>query len=326
MKKIIITVVFVFSLGIAQVGPLLPPVNPAPPRPEWLKPGLAVTYGDEVGQAAVAYLVTRVGPTSAYGLSFRLSQSEAGLNLNIEAGPLYEGGSGPLYVSQQAVETMLRNPPPGLEVVGDRGAIGWTIQDADGVSKYAVRYNPDSGQIIEMNGSYQGPGGVGARRGAAFHLALLGTSELPWNPPADFPAAAFRRANYGIYYLLQGGTTPGGTVTVTPVQVKTPLATYRLVSNIPGSPSLPQEKQGVPAFGPQYVHPSLLAHDPIFVFPEIGLTLSQAGQGPNGGVSLVFYVGQTPIQSLEVDPQSGALIEERFDYAGIGTVVYQLMR
>jgi len=325
-NALIILVVLTFGLSTAQIGPLLPPINPPPPRPEWVKPGLVVTFSDGMGQAVIAYLVTRVGPTSAYGLSFRLSQSDAGPNLDIEAGSLYEGGSGPLCLSEQAVEAMLRNPPPGLQVVGDQGAIGWVIQDADGVSKYSVRYNPDSGQVVEMNGSYQGPGGVGARRGAAFHLSLLGASELPWSPPPDFPAVAFQPANYGIYYLLQGGATPGGTVTVNPINVQMPLATYRLISNTPGSPSMPQEKQGVPAFGPHYVHPSLLTRDPIFAFPEIGMTLSQAGQGPNGGVLLVFYVGQTPIQSLEVDPRSGVVIEERFSYAGIGTIVYQLMR
>lgn len=306
----------------AQIGPLLPEVDPAPPRPAWIQPGLTVTFGDETGQSAVAYLVTRVGPTSAYGLSFRLGYTDAGPSLEVKAGALYQAGSGPLYVAPEAVASMVNRPPPGVHVLSGPGMIGWEIDDAAGVSKYAVRYDAESGAVLEMNGSYTAPGEVGPRRSSAFHFLRLAVEQAAWKPLATFPPAARHAAHYQVFYTLTGGTSPGGTFTVTPERLGPNLASYRVLASEVGSPGQTTEEQGVPALGPHYLHPDLLDLGTVFSFPSIGLSLEAAGSGPNGGALLVFYAGGSGFESLEIDPASGLLLEERVAYPGIGTVVY----
>ncbi len=79
----------------------------------------------------------------------------------------------------------------------------------------------------------------------------------------------------------------------------------------------------MPALGPHYLHPALLSRGTVFAFPAIGLALSAVGEGPNGGILLVYSEGGSGFMSLEVDPASGALLEERIGYAGVGTVIYR---
>ncbi len=250
MQRLLLAFPLILGLALAQVGPLLPEVDPAPPRPEWLAPGLAVTFGDGTGRMAVAYLVTRIGPKSAYGLAFTLSHGEAGPELKVEAGALYRGGSGPLYLAPEAVAAMARHPPPGIRVQASPGGIGWEVQDRDGVSRYAVRYQPETGRVLEMNGSYRGPPGVGGRRGAAFHLVRLASERIAWTPPPGFPPAARQAARYQVFYALPGGTSLGGTVTVTPLAVGGPLASYRVTASGPGQPGAAQQQRGCPPLGP----------------------------------------------------------------------------
>ncbi len=323
MKRLAPLFLWFLGLGLAQVGPLLPQVAPAPTRPGWIRPGLVVTFDDGYGTTAVVYLVTRVGERSAYGFSFSIRQSEAGPQLKVQAGALYQGGSGPIYLAPEALERMVRRPPPGLQVQAAPGAIGWTVEDADGVSRYAVRYDPATGKVLEMNGSYRGPAGVGPRRNAAFHLAQRGLSALPWAPVPGFPPAARAGARYQIVYALASGTAPGGYAVVEPIALGTPLARYRVRASGTGGPEPPQEKDGLPALGPHYLHPALLRRNPVFAFPSVGLALQNAGPGPNGGVLLVWTYRGSAIESLEVDPQTGAVIEQRVGYAGIGTAIYR---
>ncbi len=323
MKKLIWLFILGPGLVLAQTGGLLPRTGPNFDRPGWMQPGLLVTYGDGIGQMGSAYLVTRVAPKMAWGLSFILTQSDAGPTLDVQPGVLYDGRSGPFFVQPQAVRNFLRQPPPGVQVMGTPGQIGIVVQDQDGVTKHAVRYDPQSGLITELNSTYTAPANVGPRRGAAVHQVLIGKRRVPWPNLNSFPPAARVAARYQIFYVLQGGTSPGGMFTVTPLASSPPLASYQITTTGTQGYTPPTQMAGLPCLGPHYLHPALLNQNPLLEIADLGLSFQVSGTGPNGGVMVVVSANGAPFESLEVDPQSGAVIEERLSYAGMGMVVYR---
>ena len=326
MKRYAILSLALLGSALAQVGPMLPQVEPPPPRPDWIRPGLVVLYSDGVGQTALFYLVTAVTPTEAYGASFRFAQSDAGPTLQVTTGPLYLGGSGPFYLAPQAVAEAGRRAPPGTQIQTQPGWIGILRRTPNGESKYAVRYDDESGLVLETSGSYRGPAGVGPRQGAAFHLQLAGTKNVPWTPVGGFPPAARASAAYQIVYALaSGGQSPGGTFWVQPVEVGARLARYRIQARQNGALTPPREQLGIPAFGPHYLHPALLGRDPVLSLPELGFEIRLAGAGPSGGQVVVMQLGGVPIRAIEVDPRSGLVLLYQESIPGIGTTIYRYL-
>jgi len=311
------------GLALAQAGGLLPPGGRAYPRPSWIQPGLLVAYTDGVGQTAAAYLVTRVAGGRAYGLALTLFQSEAGPTLQVQAEPLYDGGSGPFVVHPAAVRDFLQNPPPGVQAMGVPGQLGVVIQDPDGVTKHAVRYDPQSGLVTEVTSSYRAPAGVGPRRSVAVHLVLAGRRRVAWRVVEAFPPAARAAARYQVLYALAGGTAPGGTVTVTPAGGTPPLARYRVEAAGAGELQPPSVQYGLPVMGPHYLHPALLARTPLLQVPELGLVFQVAGRDPSGAVWVAATAGGRTFERLAVDPQSGAVLEQEIAYPGMGTAIYR---
>ncbi len=323
MKKFLWLLLLGPGLALAQTGGLLPRAGAAYPRPAWMQPGLLVVYTDGIGRMESAYLVTRATATQAYGLAFLLAQTDAGPTLSVRAGVLYDGASGPFFVQPEAAAAFVRNPPAGVQALGAPGQIGIVIQDQDGVTKHVVRYDPASGLITEITSTYKAPANVGPRRSAAVHQVLAGRHRVIWPNLEGFPAAARAAARYQILYVLSGGTSPGGSFTVTPLEVGLPLARYRIDAVTNEGPAPPSEQNGLPSLGPHYLHPALLAQNPILAIPELGLSFQAAGGGPNGGALVVVSANGVPFESLEVDPQSGGVIEQRVSLAGMGMTVYR---
>jgi len=323
MKKLIWLFILGPGLVLAQTGGLLPKTGPGFARPSWMQPGLLVTYGDGIGRMGSAYLVTQVAPKAAWGLSFILTQGDAGPTLNIQAGVLYDGSSGPFFVQPRAAGNFLKQPPPGVQVMGAPGQIGIVVQNQDGVTKHMIRYDPQSGLVTELNSAYDAPANVGQRRSVAVHQVLIGKRRVPWPSLRSFPPAARAAARYQIFYALQGGTSPGGMFTVTPVASSPPLANYQIIATGTQGYNPPTQMAGLPCFGPDYIHPALLNQNPLLEIPDLGISFQVTGTGPNGGVTVVVSENGAPFESLEVDPQSGAVIEERLSYAGMGMVVYR---
>ena len=327
MKGYIYALAAFLGFSLAQVGPLLPQVEPPPPRPDWIRPGLVVLYSDGIGQTTLFFLVTEVTATEAYGASFRLAQSDAGPMLTVTIGPLYLGGSGPFYLAPQAVAQAGRRAPPGTQIQTQPGWIGILRRTPNGESKYAVRYDPESGMVLETSGSYRAPAGAGPRQGAAFHLQLAGTESVPWTPVAGFPPAARAPAAYQVYYVLTSGAqTPGGEFQVEPLEVGAQLARYRVQARQNGVLTPPSEQLGVPALGPHYLHPALLRRDPILQVPALNFEIRTAGPGPSGGQVVVMQLGGMPLRAIEVDPGSGAVLLYQEPVPGIGTTVYRRVR
>ncbi len=110
---------------------------------------------------------------------------------------------------------------------------------------------------------------------------------------------------------------------MTPLEVGLPLARYRIDAVTNEEPSPPTEQSGLPSLGPHYLHPALLGQNPILTIPELGLSFQAAGGGPNGGALVVVNANGVPFESLEIDPQSGAVIEQRISLAGMVMTVYR---
>ncbi len=307
----------------------LPRLPQSYPLPKWIRPGLAMIYRDIGGMITKALLVTEVTATDAYGLDITLMHFPDGSTiLQQQVVPLIQNGAGYFYVNPQAAAAYLKTAPQaaqaGVKITGGPGILAVEEQAQGGKSGFALRFDPNSGLVQQITAMIKTPKGS-----TAADLRYQGYDYSPLPALPGFPPAAREAHTYRISTAVAGfGGSPGmrvpfGEMRVTPMGVSGRIARYQVVVTAQGFP-MQRVGFGVPAGGPHYLHPNLLAQGTIYRIGKLSLVSQTAGAGPHGGVLVQTLLGQVPLSVQEFRPQSGLLLYTEESYGTLGKLIGEL--
>lgn len=316
-------------------APPPPPDVPARPLPPWIKPGLVLSYADEVGMLRAAYLVTETTQSAAYGLMVTVVSGAGGMTMaQTQVMPLVQNGIGVFYIDSEAAAAWARGPKPeGVEVTAGPGTLVSVVRTAQGEVRTAYRYDPESGVVLEFAETQRSQGAPQTQPPMpnSVHLRYLGHHQVSLPPAGPPPAVAQTAHTYRVIARTglpgYGGVDqPMGEVSVTPAGGSPPLLLYQVTFSAPGYPAMPSQAYGTPSLGPHYLNPRLLGVPALLEAPQIGVSLRQSGPGEHGGAGFALLAGETPLLIWEYDQQSGLLLTERQPIPGLGEQVFELVR